>query len=187
MELTILSSRFMFPMVFGFSYSIQRNASVPSRIKNTVPVSTSLVCRRSRRISRAFLKLMMTPKPRPPDTINPMMTSSTNGSWLYTVMERKPPIRSNPALQNAEMLWKIENQIPLPMPYCGMNRKESNIAPASSINPVTIKAPRAKRTTPCRRLSPNPSAILRRSCSETFLPVSENRIMEMVMMPRPPS
>ena len=96
-------------------------------------------------------------------------------------------MRSNPALQNAEMLWKMENQIPFATPYCGIKRNESRNAPVSSMIPVTSSAPRVRRTTPCRRLSPRPSAMLMRSCSEIFLPVNENRIMDIVMMPNPPT
>ena len=63
-----------------------------------------------------------TKKPSPPTTISDMMIRFTYQFPTCAVSDENGsavPIRSNPALQNAEILWNIENQIPFPSPYFG--------------------------------------------------------------------
>ena len=49
------------------------------------------------------------------------------------------PIRSKPALQNADMLWKTENQMPVPAPNSGIKRIINKSAPASSTEKVKMR------------------------------------------------
>ena len=47
------------------------------------------------------------------------------------------PIRSKPALQNAEILWKMENQIPFESPNLGQKWNASKNAPKNSMKKRT--------------------------------------------------
>lgn len=58
------------------------------------------------------------------------------------------PIKSNPALQNAEMLWKMENQIPFESPNLGQKWNASKKAPKNSIENVPIMIKRVIFTIP---------------------------------------
>ena len=59
-------------------------------------------------------------------------------SWKETseLYGSKLPIKSNPALQNAEILWKIENHKPLTNPNFGQKINERKKAPNASIKKV---------------------------------------------------
>lgn len=58
------------------------------------------------------------------------------------------PIKSNPALQKAEILWKTENQIPFGSPNFGQKWKASKTAPINSIENVPIIMKRVIFTIP---------------------------------------
>ena len=87
-QLSTFCKNGMPPIVSALSYSIKRKHSVPKRIRNSVPVSTILLCRRRVLNFFALSTLRITPNPNPPQTISPMIVSITSGSPLYGIMER---------------------------------------------------------------------------------------------------
>jgi len=80
-------------------------------------------------------------KPIPPMMISSIIVILTNGSAAYFVNDEYSsfmPIKSKPALQNADIEWNTEKYMPLNMPKSGMKRIAKSTAPMPSIRKVPL-------------------------------------------------
>ena len=87
-----------------------QNKIVGTTIRITEVTSTILVCSAYlRKCSLCSFKSLQTKNPMPPIRISAISVTQTTQFVLYPVKDDIPnaPIRSNPALQKAEMEWKI--------------------------------------------------------------------------------
>ena len=100
--LTILFGTLSSPMVLGLFHSKTRKRTNPNRIRAAVAARTILLWRFKCRRRRKFHRSCQTIKPRPPATISPPSTRSTQGLFCIDMrLEYSPfiPSRSKPALQ----------------------------------------------------------------------------------------
>ena len=97
------------------------------------------------------------------------------------------PIRSNPALQKAEMLWKTPYHSPSQNPKRGMNRSASSTAPMASKVKVQRNRKPVARSTPPIWGRPMDSRMRNRCRSPIFLPLKRLMNTAMVTKPSPPT
>jgi len=127
--------------------------ALPSVIRNTIaePIininvvdNITFVCNECFRHLKPLLIIsFQTIKPIPPTTIKIIITTLTKTSPANGASDEygpKTPIKSNPALQKAEIEWKTEYHIPGQKPKYGQKRIANKIIPPSSnINvPINI-------------------------------------------------
>ena len=120
-------------------------------------------------------------------TISVMFTS---GSSAQPTSDRNGssgvPIRSKPALQNAETAWNTPIAMPFPNPYSGTNRQDSSTAPAPSMVNVPSSTRRVRRTMPPPSDRLKPALITMRSCSVNVRRSANEAMEAMVIKPSPP-
>ena len=114
--------------------------NIPMAISIPVVLITILECIFSFEYFLLFITSSKTGNPIPPNIINPQITKFINELSTKDVNEENlpaiGPIKSNPALQNAEIEWNILYQTPLKNPNTGIYTIESNKAPIASIENV---------------------------------------------------
>ena len=94
-----------------------------------------------------------TVNPRPADTIRNIVVKLISGELTYSI-KLLFPIISTPALQNAEIEWKIPYQIPLITPNSGINLIMNSTAPIPSTRNVPFKILMINLTIPDRVSKP---------------------------------
>ena len=121
------------------------------------------------------------------------MVSSTTQSSMNGVRLRNPPVRSKPALLNAEMEWKMPHQIPSgspggPASGPAMNAIERITAPTASMTSEKIAIRLRIVATPPSWMPPIDSWARTRSRSAVRRPkTSSNSSVEPAMIPNPPA
>ena len=128
-------------------------------------------------------------KPIPPIMISSMIVIFTNGSAAYFVNDEYSsfmPIRSKPALQNADIEWNTEKYMPLNMPKSGMKRIAKSTAPMPSIRKVPFIITLKSLTIPPISSALTLSCIRSLCLSPIFLCRSMENATPIEMKPMPP-
>ena len=86
---------------------------MPTVSSSTVMVSTTLVCSENRRNRRFCAMFSITTNPSPPQIVSAEVSSSM-GTWFRYTARLLPPIRSKPALLNAETEWNTLSHTAFP-------------------------------------------------------------------------
>ena len=127
--------------------------------------------------------------PIPPITINSIITIFTTALPEKNVREEncsRTPIRSNPALQNADTEWKSEYHIPRAGPNSDQNTGSIRTAPVSSTAIVIFMAKEVRRTIPPTSIADMESCIVLLWRSPILLPDSIAKAAAIVTTPSPP-
>lgn len=128
-------------------------------------------------------------KPIPPMMISSIIVILTNGSSAYFVNDEYSsfmPIKSKPALQNADIEWNTEKYMPLNMPKSGMKRIAKSTAPMPSIRKVPLIIMLKSLTIPPISSALTLSCIRSLCLSPIFLCRSMENATPIEMKPMPP-
>ena len=142
-----------------------------------------------RNFSLYFTISSQTIKPMPPESISRQAVMFTTGSLLNSHSEEYAPylpLRSKPALQNAEIARKAELPMPCRSPILGMNRVDRSNAPMPSQMNVPVAIFFTMRIIPPSSGLFTLSLSTLRSFRPIFLPVASAASEIMVINPIPP-
>ena len=160
------------------------------RIKSAVVVRITLLCIRYRFHFNPFVLISsQVINPIPPITINAIMAKFTNGSPTKEVSEEyccRIPIKSNPALQKAEMEWNTPYQIPFAIPNSRIKEGAMISAPSASKIKVIFKINPVSRTIPPTFGAEIASCMVLRCFKDIFFPETNATATATVTTPIPP-
>ena len=171
--------------------SVTKNSAAGTSTRNAVSASTTRVCRRSFFQHRRFLiRSCQTGKPSPATRISVITVRLISGSPAKRSSEENDPltgpIRSKPALQNADIAWNTLYQSPFAQPSIGTNRNASAAAPSPSMVAVPISASRISRTMPPTLKEATLSCKIVRWRRPIRLPIAMETSASSVITPKPP-
>lgn len=89
---------------------------------------------------------IQTIKPNPPKTIRRLIVNKTIGISVNEI--RLFPNKSKPALQKADIAWKMPNQIPWGIPYLGINWEDKIVAPINWMRKEILRIDKANLNSP---------------------------------------
>ncbi len=151
-------------------------------MSTTVVVTTT----RAWRLKRLFSSTtsFITTNPMPPRTMRPITVRLTTGS--RTNCSRLVLNTENPALQNAEMLWKMAVKIARGNSRYRKKSRKRTRHPTPSTKNVYLMTARTKRTTPPGTSRPKESLSASRSRYSIRRRMAIARTVVIVMYPSPP-